>query len=145
MDGRYIIEHVVRGQWNALDREQRIKFWAEQDRANCAAGTYEVMVEQEPGSGGKESAEASIRMLAGFRAFADKVTGDKVVRAEPFSAQVQNGNVWLVAGGWQHDYLDEMESFPFGKAKDQVDASAGAFNRITAGAGYNLWAPGLMD
>jgi|KBSSwiStaDraftv2_1062776.scaffolds.fasta_scaffold81054_2 predicted phage terminase large subunit-like protein len=145
MDGRYIIEHVVRGQWNALDREQRIKFWAEHDRANLAAGTYEVGVEQEPGSGGKESAEASIRMLAGFRAFADKVTGDKVIRAEPFSAQVQNGNVWLVAGGWHHDFLEEMESFPFGKAKDQIDAAAGAFNRITAGAGYNLFAEGLDD
>jgi len=102
-------------------------------------------VEQEPGSGGKESAEATIRMLAGYRAYADKVTGDKVVRAEPFASQVQNSNVWLVAGGWHRDYLDEMESFPFGKAKDQVDASAGAFHRITAGAGYNLFAEGLDD
>ncbi len=144
-DGRFVIEHVVRGQWNALDREERIRFWANNDRANCVGGTYEVGVEQEPGSGGKESAEATIRGLAGFRAFADKVTGDKVIRAEPFSAQVQNGNVWLVAGNWHHDYLEEMESFPNGRAKDQVDASSGAFNRLTAGAGYNLFAEGLND
>lgn len=144
-DGRYIVEHVVRGQWGALDREQRIKFWAEHDRAHSVAGAYEVMVEQEPGSGGKESAESTIRNLAGFMAYADKVTGDKEIRAEPLAAQVQNGNVWLVAGAWHHDYLDEMESFPSGKAKDQVDASSGAFNRLTAGAGYNLFAPGLED
>jgi hypothetical protein len=36
-----------------------------------------VGVEQEPGSGGKESAESTIRNLIGFRCFADRVTGSK--------------------------------------------------------------------
>ena len=54
-----MIEHVVRGQWSALDREEKIKFWAERDRANSRPGAYEVGVEQEPGSGGKESAEST--------------------------------------------------------------------------------------
>ena len=88
-DKRYVIEHVVRGQWGALDREERIKFWAERDRANARPGTYEVVVEQEPGSGGKESAENTIRNLPGFKVAADKVTGSKEVRADPFAAQVQ--------------------------------------------------------
>jgi hypothetical protein len=35
------------------------------DRAK--PGSYEVVVEQEPGSGGKESAENTIRNLAGFK------------------------------------------------------------------------------
>lgn len=144
-DGTYVVEHVVRGQWAALQREERIKFWAQHDRDHCAAGTYEVGVEQEPGSGGKESAEATIRNLAGFRCYADKVTGDKVVRAEPLAAQVQNGSVKLVAGGWHYDYLEELETFPMGKARDQVDASSGAFNRLIAGPSYNLWAPGLSE
>jgi hypothetical protein len=51
-DNRFVIEHVVRGQWSALDREDKIKFWAERDRANLRPGAYEVGVEQEPGSGG---------------------------------------------------------------------------------------------
>jgi predicted phage terminase large subunit-like protein len=135
----YVVEHVVRGQWAALEREQRIKYWAEQDRSMRAAGSaYEVVVEQEPGSGGKESAEATVRNLAGFRVFADKVTGSKEVRAEPFAAQVQGGNVFLIAGSWQYEYLDELESFPNGRTRDMVDASSGAFNRLTLGPRYSL-------
>jgi hypothetical protein len=57
-DGSFVIEHVARGQWAALEREQKIKYWAERDRKLCRPGAYEVVIEQEPGSGGKESAEA---------------------------------------------------------------------------------------
>lgn len=143
-DGRFVIEHVCWGQWGALDREIHIKAWAERDRANCKPGAYEVGVEQEPGSGGKESAESTIRNLAGFKAFADKVTGSKEVRAEPFAAQVQNGNVSLVAGSYINDMLDEFQSFPNGKRKDRVDSSSGAFNRLVSGPVYNLFG-GCVD
>jgi hypothetical protein len=66
-DGRFIIEDVIRGHWSALDRENRIKAAAEADRALLArtSATYKVVIEQEPGSGGKESAEATVRNLAG--------------------------------------------------------------------------------
>jgi hypothetical protein len=60
-DKQYVIEHVARGQWSALEREKQIKMWADNDRKICKAGSYEVGVEQEPGSGGKESAEATIQ------------------------------------------------------------------------------------
>lgn len=141
-DKSYVIEHVVRGQWSALEREERIKFWAKQDRTVLKT-SYEVGVEQEPGSGGKESAENTIRNLAGFRVYADKVTGSKEVRAEPFAAQVQGGNVAVVAGAWVNPLLSEFEYFPNGKYRDQVDACSGAFNRLISGPGYNLAAPGL--
>jgi predicted phage terminase large subunit-like protein len=136
-DGRFVIEHVTRGQWSALEREQHIKAWAERDKA-LNAKTYEVIVEQEPGSGGKESAEHTIRMLSGFRVYADKVTGSKEVRAEPFAAQVQGGNVYVVAGPWNYALLDELESFPNGRFRDQADACAGAFNRLTNKPAYHL-------
>jgi phage terminase large subunit-like protein len=96
-DGTFVISHVFRGQWSALEREEKIKEWVEVDAGEFDA--YEVHVEQEPGSGGKESAERTIRMLAGHAVYADKVTGAKEIRCEPFAAQVQGGNVWLVAGG----------------------------------------------
>jgi predicted phage terminase large subunit-like protein len=136
-DKTFVIEHVVRGQWSALEREERIKFWAQNDRKNIKGG-YEVVVEQEPGSGGKESAENTIRNLAGYKVFADKVTGSKEVRAEPFAAQVQGGNVKLHAGSWHLSLLNEMESFPSGKYRDQVDACSGAFNRLVLGPQYSL-------
>jgi predicted phage terminase large subunit-like protein len=138
-DGSYVIEHAMRGQWSALEREEKIKFCAKHDSAKLKPGAYEIGVEQEPGSGGKESAEATIRNLAGYKVFADKVTGSKEVRAEPLAAQVQGGNVYLVAGVWQTDLLDEMESFPSGKYRDQVDACSGAFNRLALGPSYNLF------
>jgi phage terminase large subunit-like protein len=70
-DGTFVISHVARGQWSALERETNIKTWTEVDAAEF--GSYEVYIEQEPGSGGKESAESTIRMLAGFRVYADRV------------------------------------------------------------------------
>jgi predicted phage terminase large subunit-like protein len=140
-DKQFVIEHVARGQWSALEREKQIKYWVEQDRKICKPGAYAVGVEQEPGSGGKESVEATIRMLAGYRVFADKVTGSKEVRAHPLAAQVQNNNVKLCAGAWQYEFLDEMESFPSGRYRDQVDAASGAFNRLALGPTYSLWGP----
>lgn len=126
-DGRFVISHMVRGQWLARDREKKIKFWAEADAASYMS--YEIGIEQEPGSGGKESAENTVAMLAGYRVFVDKVTGDKITRAQPFAAQVQNGNVCLVAGDWVQEFLDEAETWPQG-TMDQVDGCTGAFNHI---------------
>jgi phage terminase large subunit-like protein len=38
---------------------------------------------------------------------------------------------------WNRDYLDEHESFPSGRYKDQVDASSGAFNKIASKYRYD--------
>jgi predicted phage terminase large subunit-like protein len=124
-DGRSVISDVVRKQMSSWDREKKILACAEADAA--AYGRVEVWVEQEPGSGGKESAERTIAMLAGYVAHADKVTGSKETRAEPYAAQVQAGTVMLVRGEWNAAFLDEHESFPSSKYKDQVDAAAGAY------------------
>src|ERR1700730_3592324 len=134
-DNTFVISHIARGQWGALEREKKIKTLVDADAKLFK--NYEVGIEQEPGSGGKESAEATIRNLAGYRCYADKVTGSKEVRADPFVAQCQNDNVRLVAGDWIRAFYDEAETWPAGKYKDQIDAAAGAFNRLTASAGYD--------
>jgi predicted phage terminase large subunit-like protein len=132
-DGTTVIEDCIRGQWSAIEREQRILQAAQTDKAICKR--YSVWVEQEPGSGGKESAEGTIRRLKGFDAHADKVTGAKEVRAEPYAAQVQNGNVSLVAGEWNRAFMQEHEEYPYGKYLDQVDSAAGAFNKLAESIG----------
>jgi len=132
-DGTTVVEDVIRGQWSAIEREQRILQAAQSDKSFCKR--YSVWVEQEPGSGGKESAEGTIRRLKGFDAHADKVTGAKEVRAEPYAAQVQNGDVSLVAGEWNRAFLQEHEEYPYGKYLDQVDATAGAFNKLAEAIG----------
>jgi phage terminase large subunit-like protein len=53
------------------------------------------------------------------------------IRAEPYAAQVQGGNVLVVKGAWNRDFIDEHVAFPVGRAKDQVDAAAAAFNLLT--------------
>jgi predicted phage terminase large subunit-like protein len=128
-DGTFCITDVKRGQWTSLDREKQIKAATETDRVDW--GRVETWIEQEPGSGGKESAERTVAMLAGFPCYIDKVTGSKEIRAEPYAAQVQAGHVLLVGRGqWKQEFIDEHEVFPTGKYKDQVDAAAGAFNKI---------------
>lgn len=123
----YYVVDVVRGQWSSLKREQVIKQCAETD-----GGSVRIWTEQEPGSGGKESAQNTISNLAGWIIRAETVTGDKVSRAGPLAAQVEAGNVRLLRGEWNEAFLAELHSFPTGKLKDQVDAAAGAFNKLSA-------------
>lgn len=124
-DGTFVVEDVQRGQWEQATREAKIQSTAQSDGHGVV-----VWVEQEPGSGGKDSARATIRGLAGFSAYADKVTGDKELRAEPYAAQVQNGNVLLVRAPWNRAFVQEHETFPNGANDDQVDAAGGAFGKL---------------
>lgn len=129
-EGRFYVEDVIRGQWSALERERVIRRTAERDGV-----LVEVWLEQEPGSGGKDSAAATLRALAGFDAHAATVSGDKVTRAAPFAAQAEAGNVALLRGAWNAAYLDELCGFPHGAHDDQVDGSSGAFNRLARRGG----------
>jgi len=122
-NSKFLVSDVVRGQWVASKREAIIKDTAEKDGRKIP-----VLMEQEPGSGGKESLENSIRNLAGWKVYGDRVTGDKETRAEPFSIQFNSGNVLIMNAPWRAEYLKEHRYFPTGKYKDQVDASSGAFN-----------------
>jgi phage terminase large subunit-like protein len=106
-NGTFVIERVVRGRWGALEREKHIKHWADATKETLRTWSFTVVIEVEPGSGGKESAEATIRNLAGHVCIGDKPGAgrSKVPRAEPFAAQVQGGSVYLHAGPW-------VEKFP---------------------------------
>lgn len=125
---QFYVRDVVRGQWGAWERNHVMQRTTEQDGADWK--NYEVVVEQEPGSGGKESAEFTIQQLRGYRVTAERVTGSKMERAQPWASQLAGSNAVLVEGNWNRDFIDEHVSFPEGLFKDQVDAAAGAFNRI---------------
>lgn len=124
---KFWILDVVRGQWESSERERIIKHTAMLDGKSVIIG-----VEQEPGSAGKESAENTAKRLAGYRVRLDRPTGDKAERADPYSVQVNSGNVYLKKGAeWIQDYIDEMRHFPDSTYKDQIDASSGAFAILT--------------
>jgi predicted phage terminase large subunit-like protein len=128
-DGVFYIEDMVRGQWSSGARDAIIRQTAERDALRYR-NAVQTWVEQEPGSSGKDSALAAVRLLAGHSIRADKVTGSKEVRADPFAAQAEACNIRLVRGPWNGAWLDELTSFPNGAHDDAVDASSGAFNKL---------------
>jgi predicted phage terminase large subunit-like protein len=125
----WVVEDVVRGRWSSGERNAIMLATAQRD-ADRYGESPSIWCEQEPGSGGKESAEATVRLLAGFPIRCETVTGSKEVRAEPFAAQAEAGNVRVARAPWNGDYIDEVLSFPTGRFSDQVDASSGAFNHL---------------
>lgn len=130
-DNTYIVMNVKRGQWSTNVREAIIKATARADHL-VEDNIYrpDIWIEQEPGSGGKDSALATIRNLTGYTIDKECPTGDKAQRADPYSVQVNNGNVMLLAGAWNAAYIDELKFFPGSTYKDQGDASSGAFNKL---------------
>lgn len=128
----YIVFNVQRVQYDPFRREELIKQTAALDLALPIDIT--VWLEQEPGSGGKESAlNTIINTLPGYDVEAETASGEKTTRWRPYSAQVKAGNVGIVTGEWNEDYLNELKKLPAGKFKDQADASAGAFNKLALG------------
>ena len=126
--GLYFIEHVDRFRLTALATKERVKRNAEIDgkRTN-------IVVEQEPGSAGKIVVDDYIRLLAGYVTEGKKSSGSKRQRAMPFASQAEAGNVYIVNGSWNQDFLDELEIFPDGGHDDQVDAVSGAFDDLVGG------------
>jgi predicted phage terminase large subunit-like protein len=121
----------VRGQWGATNREKVIDETIAYDHLSAVPPA--TWLEREGGSGGIESAEATILRLAGYNVQAERPTGDKVLRARPLASMASSGKVRLRAGAWNHDFLHEIQFFPRGRYKDQVDAASGAFNKLTLG------------
>lgn len=127
-NGKYLITDCKKGRWASEERERIIRETAEADGTSTV-----VWIEQEPGSGGKESAEGTIKNLAGFSIYKDpvgKAEGNKILRADPYSVQVNNGNILLLRGEWNHEFIEEHRFAPFSTTKDQWDSAAGAFNKL---------------
>lgn len=136
-NGRMLLANVQRGQWSANNRETVIKQTARADRE--AGYDPDIWVEQEPGSGGKESAENTVMNLSGFTVHSERVTGAKIVRSGPFAAQCEAGNVDLLADlgpalngvSALEAFLSEAQNYDGVKGvMDQIDAASGAFNKL---------------
>jgi len=118
-----------------LVTEALIKTTAAADRERWKdVASVEIRQEQEPGSSGVTVTDHYTReVLPGYEFRPQRSTGPKEERAKPFSAYAEARNVKLVAGSWNHDYLNELTAFPPEHPDvhdDQVDASSGAFARL---------------
>jgi predicted phage terminase large subunit-like protein len=126
VSGHIYVTDLKRGQWASEEREKIIKQTAEADGVDC-----KVYVEQEPGSGGLESADATLKNLSGFSCYKDRPVGDKTLRADPYSVQVNLGMVRMLSAKWNDDYIEELSNFPNSTYKDQTDASSGCFAKLS--------------
>jgi predicted phage terminase large subunit-like protein len=153
-NGQFYVEHVIRGQWTAHQRDKIIESTAYED-AKKYVNAVMIYIEQEGGSGGKEVAQQAVVNLARFPVNVDRVTGirkrheghqtlpgdAKVVRARPLQSQAENGRVWVKRGSWNEDWLEELCSFPEYVHDDMVDATSGALNKLaslTGAVGGNI-------
>lgn len=93
-----------------------LQLWAEAQRGDSGGQVYDLMT--------REFARFALRM--------DRPTQSKELRARPFQAACEAGNVRLLRGKWNSEWIDEMVSFPHGEHDDQVDATSGAFLRLKA-------------
>lgn len=88
-------------------------------------------MEQEPGASGKSLIARFLRLLKGFDFAGRPSGGDKPVKATPLAAQVNGGNVRMLAGPWNKRVLAQLAVFDKGSHDDDVDSGAGAFNTLT--------------
>lgn len=121
-----IIGHNIKFRETPAETDKIVREIAEEDG-------YDVWVymECEPGSGGIKTVDHYARIvLPGWVVRGNSEDKDKVLRAHPYSAQCELGNVWLIRAGWISDWLDEHEEFPFGRFMDQVDSASGGVRMI---------------
>ena len=126
-DGRFWLCDLRRKRATPQGVEALVRQTAELDGREV-----DIWMEQEPGSAGvKVIDDYARRVLAGWSFRGHRSTGSKEVRANPFSAAAEAGNVLLLRGAWIGEFLDEAESFPNGQHDDQIDAVSGAMAMLT--------------
>ncbi len=124
--GIFYIEHVERFQASPEKVERAIV-----NTANADGVPVTIRIPQDPGQAGKSQALYFVRQLAGFNIRTKRVTGDKVTRASPASAQAEAGNIKVVRGSWNDAFFSEAENFPGGAKDDQIDALSDCIEELT--------------
>lgn len=123
--GVFYIGHCIRGQHSSAKVEEMMRTIANIDGKNVS-----VDLPQDPGQAGKSQIRYLVNALAGYIVNFSPESGSKEQRAMPFASQAEAGNVKMIVGTWNDDFLAEAETFPNGNYKDQIDAASRAFNRL---------------
>lgn len=142
---RFLIDHIVRGQWNETKAEAMFSAIAEQDARIFP--NVQIGMEQEPGASGKYAVRHFQKILDKHdttrRIQAENAAskGSKLLAAGPFIAAIEKGQIDLLDEPlWRQDFLDEVETFPEGLHDDQVDAASGVFRLLNGLIGQSpVW------
>lgn len=138
-DGRVYIVDCHAGYWGLDEREREIRSTADSDRERFG-DLVRQRIEQEPGSGGKDSATMTVRNLAGHDVEVFRPTGDKPTRWKPLARQVQAGNGVVVKGDWDwRGFVKELDVLSGDKEKDKsrlkdcADSAGDAYAALVGG------------
>lgn len=132
--GTYYLQNMQSIRAEIGDRDALIKQTALLDGRKVP-----ILFEQEPGASGKAQIAYFQRMLQGWTVRGIRSDNNKETRAGPLASQAQAGNVKLVEGHWNEDFLNEVDVFPTkGIHDDAIDAAAGAFADLALVASSKL-------
>ena len=132
---RFYVVDVVRGRWMPAERNEIMLQTAIADESR--PGFERTYFEQPVFDKDGDARRGIMAKLAGHRIASHNVSGSgsKELRAEPVAGAAKSGLIRLVAGAWVSAFLTELESFPRGQWKDQVDSLSGAYSMLTRPSG----------
>lgn len=139
---QFFISNMIRRQLSPGQAEALVRATAMVDGVDT-----EVGIEQEPGSAGKALVEHyKNTVLPEFKVFSTPTTQNKLVRAQPFLAGAEAGQVFLLEGPWNAPYIQEFDSFPGGAYDDQIDVTGAAYTKLTGKKVYTAsWGRTIQD
>lgn len=112
-----IIDDMIRGQWEATQRQQIIR--------DTAIADGEIECGIEAFAAYKDAYTTLEEMLKGLRIITKmQLPGDKIVKAQPLEPIFEAGNIWIKRASWNQDLINEVGEFPSGHHDDIVDAIA---------------------
>lgn len=131
-------------------------------REQCSPGAVEVLVrktaledgpgvtvgiEQEPGSSGKALVHMyATKVLKGFTVYPNPTNNNKVLRAQPWLANVEAGHTYVLHAGWNQVFVDEYDTFPGSEHDDQIDPISAAYVKLSGKAPLKLaWGRDIED
>lgn len=126
-DGLYYVLDVVRFRKDPGGTEREIKNTTARDGRKL-----KFRVEREPGSQGKLYVRHLARTI--FRGLPFRgvpSTGSKYLRADTVAGAAERGEIKIVRGAWNREFIKEVTRFPNAAHDDQVDALSGAFQDLT--------------
>lgn len=101
-------------------------------KANLDGRDTLISLPQDPGQAGVYQKNALSRALSGYTFEFTPESGDKQTRASPFASQVNVGNVKMLRGEWNDEFIKEMQMFPNGKHDDMIDSTSRAYNKASS-------------
>lgn len=143
-DGRLYVGNAIIGRWGAAEVETVVcaasgatdpNERGRRAQHHAVVGllpgrSVPVRICREHAGAGKAVGARFVRLLAGWDVKAEIESGRKDVRMQPFVAQAEAGNVFLVRGPWNARYISHMLALP-DKPDDAGDATARALEALT--------------